>query len=416
MTKIDGDVRAAGGVDGTGSAWFVLNANAEPALASLRFRLKDVKIFAAEEPFEAEGVKYNAGSFLIPSAGNPEDLRSRLSSAALSLGLARACRRQRDHGETPRWSPFRGSLCCTPGSTRRTTAGFGSRSTNARFPTHTSQTRTFAPRPILKAKYDVIIFPPVTSSLPTLINGVRKRLLDDGSDFGGPVPFKSSDLTPNLSGVDDSDDIRGGLGFDGLAHLKTFVENGGVFVPITASAGLPVGLGMIEHVTIAETRQLQANGSVLRAAVQDKGSPIAYGYDDTVALYFDQAPVFRVSLTGGGFGRGGGRRPRQVPAQGGRQAVGRRPTPTCRKVARSASRARAHAQARRARAAHRSRDPRVPRRHHPARPNVAACGGSLVGRKRPLGQRYACRRFRARRNARGHRRAARQGTRRPLRQ
>ena len=159
--------------------------------------------------------------------------------------------------------------------------------------------------PDLRAKYDVIIFPPVTSSLPSLINGVRKRMLDDGTDFGGPVPFKSTALTPNLGGVDESDDIRGGLGFDGLAHLKTFVENGGVFVPITASAGLPVGLGMVEHVTIAETRQLQANGSVLCANVQDKFSPIAYGYDDTVALYFNQAPVFRLSLAGGGMGRGG---------------------------------------------------------------------------------------------------------------
>ena len=28
-------------------------------------------------------------------------------------------------------------------------------------------------------------------------------LLDDGSDFGGPVPFKSTELTPNLGGVDD---------------------------------------------------------------------------------------------------------------------------------------------------------------------------------------------------------------------
>ena len=158
--------------------------------------------------------------------------------------------------------------------------------------------------PDLKAKYDVIIFPPVTSSLPTLLNGVRKRLLDDGTDFGGPVPFKSSSLTPNLSGVDDSDDIRGGLGFDGVAHLKTFVEQGGVFVPITESAALPVGLGMIEHVSISEARQLQASGSVLRAGVQDKRSPIAYGYDDTVALYFNQAPVFRVSLAGSG-GRGG---------------------------------------------------------------------------------------------------------------
>ncbi len=63
---------------------------------------------------------------------------------------------------------------------------------------------------------------------------------------------------------------------------------------------------MIEYVTIAETRQLQASGSILRAGVQDKRSPIAYGYDDTVALYFNQAPVFRVSLAGGGMGGRGG--------------------------------------------------------------------------------------------------------------
>ena len=80
MTLIDGEVRAAGGVDGNGSAWFVLNANAEPALATLRFRLKDVKMFAAEEPFEVEGVKFNAGSFLIPSVGKPRRPAARDSS------------------------------------------------------------------------------------------------------------------------------------------------------------------------------------------------------------------------------------------------------------------------------------------------------------------------------------------------
>ncbi len=86
--------------------------------------------------------------------------------------------------------------------------------------------------------------------------------------------------------------------------MKAFVENGGVLIPITRSSNLPVGLGMIEHVTIAEARQLQASGSVLRASVEDKGSPIAYGYDDSVALYFNQAPVFQFSIAGSGGRRG----------------------------------------------------------------------------------------------------------------
>ncbi|HEX3448129.1 MAG TPA: M14 family zinc carboxypeptidase, partial [Isosphaeraceae bacterium] len=306
MTKIDGEVRANGGVEGNGYAWFILNANAEPALASLRFRLKDVKMFAAEEPFEVEGGKYSAGSFLIPTSGNPEDLLSQLRSATESLGLkAHAISSEIKVKRHPVSVP-RIALLHTWVNTQND-GWFRLALDECEVPYAYISDQDIRATPDLKAKYDVIIFPPVSSSLPTLINGVRKRLLDDGSEFGGPVPFKSTELTPNLGGVDDSDDIRGGLGFDGLAHLKTFVENGGVFMPITASANLPVGLGMVEHVTIAETRQLQANGSVLRAGVQDKRSPIAYGYDDTVALYFNQAPVFRLSLTGGGFGgRGGG--------------------------------------------------------------------------------------------------------------
>ena len=303
MTKIEGEVRARGGVEGNGSAGFVLNATAEPALASLRFRLKDAKIFAAEEPFEIEGRKYNAGSFFIPTAGNPENLLSRLKPATELLGLkARAVGREPTVKHHPVSLP-RIALLHTWVNTQDD-GWFRLALDECEIPYAYISDQDVRATPDLRAKYDVIIFPPVTSSLPTLLNGVRKRLLDDGSDFGGPVPFKSTALTPNLGGVDDSDDIRGGLGFDGVSHLNTFVEHGGVFIPITESAALPVGLGMIEHVSISEARQLQANGSVLRAGVQDKGSPIAYGYDDTVALYFNQAPVFRVALAGAG-GRGG---------------------------------------------------------------------------------------------------------------
>ena len=201
MTLIDGEVRAAGGVEGNGSAWFVLNANAEPALATLRFRLKDVKVFAAEEPFEVEGVKFNAGSFLIPSSGNPEDLLSRLRSATASLGLrAHAVGSEIKVKRHPVSVP-RIALLHTWVNTQND-GWFRLALDECEVPYAYISDQDIRATPDLKAKYDVIIFPPVTSSLPTLINGVRKRLLDDGSDFGGPVPFKSTELTPNLGGVD----------------------------------------------------------------------------------------------------------------------------------------------------------------------------------------------------------------------
>jgi len=166
---------------------------------------------------------------------------------------------------------------------------------------------TIRSTPNLKEKYDVIVFPPVTTSLSTLIHGVRKRVLADGSDFGGPIPWKNSEKTPNMGkSPDTAEDVRGGLGFEGLANLKKFIEDGGVFVPITASASLPVELGITEGISIVETRTLQARGAIFNARVEDARSPIAYGYDETVAVYFNQAPVLRVGLPGAGGGGGGG--------------------------------------------------------------------------------------------------------------
>src|SRR5262249_39665372 len=51
---------------------------------------------------------------------------------------------------------------------------------------------------------------------------------------------------------------------------------------------------------------LYVRGSVLKAVLGDKSSPVLYGYDqNALAVYFNQAPVLAVG--GGGFGRGGGR-------------------------------------------------------------------------------------------------------------
>src|SRR5262249_20776613 len=66
---------------------YVINASAEPNLASLRFRLKDVKFFAAEAAFESGGDKISAGTFVLPLDGNPADVDMRLNDAAKELGV-----------------------------------------------------------------------------------------------------------------------------------------------------------------------------------------------------------------------------------------------------------------------------------------------------------------------------------------
>ncbi len=75
------NVRAPGGVTGTGTI-IAINHNADPALATLRYRFKNADIQAAEDSFEAGGHKFNRGSFLVRGVSDSD-----LQSALTELGI-----------------------------------------------------------------------------------------------------------------------------------------------------------------------------------------------------------------------------------------------------------------------------------------------------------------------------------------
>jgi hypothetical protein len=74
---------------------------------------------------------------------------------------------------------------------------------------------------------------------------------------------------------------------------------------VANNSRIPIEYGMTTGVSIQEPRQLQARGSVFTAQFSDRKSPIAYGYEETVPIYFNQAPLFQVATQGGGGGGGG---------------------------------------------------------------------------------------------------------------
>jgi len=279
---------------------YIIQANAEPNLASLRYRLKDTKIFAAEESFEAADQKFAAGSFLIPldndNDNNHSDLEARLQQDARELGIEVVSAAVMPTVARHELSVPRIALLHTWTSTQNE-GWFRLALEETGVPyTYISDT-VVRTTPNLREKFDVILFPPTFSDVRELLAGFPKRTLPDGSD-AGPIPWQKSDVTPNWGGIDESPDIRGGLGFEGVAHLKQFVEDGGLFIPVASSTRLPVELGLADSVTITQTKQLQARGSIFRAKVEDSKSPITYGYDDTVDVYFNQSPVFNVSVSG----------------------------------------------------------------------------------------------------------------------
>ena len=104
-------------------------------------------------------------------------------------------------------------------SGRRTKAGCARHSTPTACPTPTSRDIKLR-EGNLRQKYDVIVFPHV---------GGNARVAGDGIPKGGgaPLPYKKTAQTPNLGGIDETDDIRGGMGWEGLMELRKFVEQGG---------------------------------------------------------------------------------------------------------------------------------------------------------------------------------------------
>src|SRR5258708_39669540 len=80
MGRVTG-LGAPGGGKGDGNV-FAIENHAEPALASLRYKLKDADMQAAEEAFDANGKKFAVGTLLIKSVA-----RAQLDSASKELGL-----------------------------------------------------------------------------------------------------------------------------------------------------------------------------------------------------------------------------------------------------------------------------------------------------------------------------------------
>jgi hypothetical protein len=286
------EVHAPGGVKGDGAV-FAVNNNAEPALATLRYKLKDAGVEAAEEQFEGGGKKFNRGSFVIRNAN-----RADLDRAAADLGLQVVALGTAPSVKTHPVRAARVAFVHTWLSTQ-TEGWWRLALDDLKIPYDYISTQKIAKIDDLNAKYDVILFPPVGYFLgPTaIINGMPMA-------WGNPLPWKNTPETPNLVGKNDStDDMRPGLGWDGLAKLQAFVQKGGLLLTATDTSRFATEIGLVNGVSAHASERMKIVGSVVGTRLVDGGSPIAYGYDEKVAAYCDNGPIFSLSSVAGARGR-----------------------------------------------------------------------------------------------------------------
>jgi hypothetical protein len=292
MERVNGEVRPAGGVNGTGTV-YIVNHNADNTLVTFRYRLKDVAMDASEEPFDAAGRKFNRGSFIIRKASADE-----LQKAAAELGLQVYAVETAPSIKTHPVKAPRVAMMHTWLSTQD--EGWWRLALDQLgVPYAYISTQDVAKDPELRRKYDVIIFGPVGRGSGAIISGMPM--------WGNAIPWKTTALTPNLGKIDSTDDMRPGLGYSGLMNLQRFTQEGGLFIGVMDTADLAVTAGFTPGVSIARPQRLKAIGVVLRSKVVDAESPIAYGYGDALPIYSFNGPIFNLSNLAGG--RGGRARP-----------------------------------------------------------------------------------------------------------
>jgi Zinc carboxypeptidase len=303
IEKVVGDVRPKGGLTGTDSV-FLVNHNADTALATLRYAFKDATIEAAEEPFEAAGKKFNRGSFVITKVA-AADLQKAATDLGLQIVSVAAAPAIKTHAvRAPRIAIMH------TWATTQTEGWWRQAFDTAKVPFTYISTQAIAKDDNLNAKYDAIVFPPVGRGTQAIVNGLPMN--------GNPLPWKKTPETPNLGSEDQTDDMRPGLGWIGVAHLHDFVRKGGLLITSMDTADFAVTAGFAPGLSVAPRQRMRIVGSVVRSKTVDSTSPITYGYTDNLALWCDNGPIFNVSNL---FSGGGGRR--LGPDDGGNRPTGR---------------------------------------------------------------------------------------------
>lgn len=304
MDRVTGEVRSDSGIKGRagdGSTTFVINHNADNALVTLRYRLKNATFEAAEEPFEIAGRKFNRGSFIV-KVRDGREFEQALRDLGIEAWVVATPPVVKTHAlKLPRVAILHTWLSTQDeGWWRLAFDQLG-------VPYDYISTQDVAKDADLNRKYDVIIFGPVGRNLNAIIQGMPM--------YGNPIPWKTTPLTPNIGKIDSTDDIRPGLGWSGIANLQNFVKRGGVFIGTMDTGDLAVSTGFTPGVSIQRSSRLRSIGAVLRSRFVDSTSPIAYGYGDSLAIYCFNGPIFNISSVAGG---GGGRR-----RPGGERTTGR---------------------------------------------------------------------------------------------
>jgi hypothetical protein len=277
MEPVTANVTAEGQVAGDGEL-FLLRDTGQTALLEARSLLGTHQVDAAEEGFTAGGADYPAGSWIVqaPRAAVEEVARR----TGLTFTAAPSLPEVRRHLlDLPRLALLHSWVDTQDAGWARYTFDRG-------MIPYTLINDDDLKRGNLADRFDVILFPRTRGSFTDLVHGFDPKL--------GPLAYTRTPEFPSHGVPDASEDITGGMGFEGLLNLQRFVQGGGVLIALGNAGALPVDGGLTRSAFRSPPEGLNSPGSELRAKVVRPEHPIVYGYEELTSVFRGNGPIFDV--------------------------------------------------------------------------------------------------------------------------
>ncbi|MGE5206012.1 MAG: hypothetical protein ACM3PW_10380, partial [Chlamydiota bacterium] len=279
---------------------FVLKDTGEESFLAARYRLSRFQVEIAERPFTINGTEYPAGSWIFAAQ---EGLSPALHAVANELGLnftSISAPPNVPHHAAPApriglWVPWADT----------DSIGWIRYSLDQRKVPYAYLRDEDIRAGGLRDRVDVLLYGNVDLELAEQIQGLPKAW--------GPMPYKKTPQTPSLGTPAESDDITGGIGWEGMAELQKFVQSGGLMVTLGSGSMLPLEAGFVRGVRRAaggvprstqgggaaaaaasETAATRTPGAHVRVTFLRPNHPLAYGYPEHTWVFRQNYPLYDV--------------------------------------------------------------------------------------------------------------------------
>ena len=263
--------------------YLIVDHQAQNELGPFRFALGATSVSAADADFELGKTAFNAGSLIIDSeSGDRKAIEQLLEKHGLTAHAIRKGPKVAQHDlDLPRVAIYQ-----SWGSTQN--SGWVRYTLDQSAIPYELISKDRVRRGTLADDFDLIVVPALRggAKLKNFINGIDKKW--------SPLAYTKTAATPSHGLIDSSEDITGGLGFEGMAEFEQFVSGGGTVVTLHSAGVLMSESGIASDITTSRPSELNTPGSILTTKILQQ-HPLTRGYDDWSHVFRGNGPLYQVN-------------------------------------------------------------------------------------------------------------------------